>query len=248
MPKKSCYGSHFVSKLAKYRIDAKLSLNDVSELTGIKVSTLNNYERGVIRSISARTDLTALKNVFELYGLEFSVNAFESLLHDAYMMSKNRNVNGDNWHTMQNEFETTKSKCVKESTDNVDSTKETSNKLNTHNETSDNLEYERYKTNVMSILNQTGMNTVEFSLHCGMDADYIDRCFRNKITLNANVSAALSTMFIQTKRTIPSTEYNCPVITTETSKSMVVILSTEEYNELVKKAAKYDRLKEILDE
>lgn len=248
MPKKSSYGSHFISKLAKYRIDAKLSLSDVSELTGIKVSTLNNYERGVIRSVGARTDLTALKNVFELYGLEFSVTIFESLLHDAYMMSKNRNVNDDNWQTIQNEPEITTTKHVEESTDKVNNTKKMSNKPNTHKETVDNLEYERYKTKIISILNQTGMNTTEFSLQCGMDADYIDRCFRNKITLNANVSEALSTLSIQTKRTIQSTDYNCQVITTETSKSMVVVLSTDEYNELVKKAAKYDRLKEIIDE
>lgn len=81
-------GSHFVSKLAQYRLDSGLSLKEVSELTGINDKVLNNWERGATREFGPRTNYSHVRELCSLYGIEFNVTSFEYLLEEAYQRGK----------------------------------------------------------------------------------------------------------------------------------------------------------------
>ena len=81
-------GSHFVSKLAQYRLDSGLSLKEVSELTGINDKVLNNWERGVTREFGPRTNFNHVRELCSLYGIEFNAITFEALLEEAYQRGK----------------------------------------------------------------------------------------------------------------------------------------------------------------
>ena len=77
-------GSHFNTELAKCRINAKMTLAQVSELTGIKQSTLQNWERGRNKSIHVAVDKVML--LAELYDVSYS--DIENMVQAAYQTAK----------------------------------------------------------------------------------------------------------------------------------------------------------------
>lgn len=77
-------GSHFNTELAKCRINAKMTLAQVSELTGIDQSTLQNWERGRNKSIHVAVDKVML--LAELYDVSYS--DIENMVQAAYQTAK----------------------------------------------------------------------------------------------------------------------------------------------------------------
>ena len=82
---------YLVSQLRKGRLDKGLKQSDVSKETGIKNTTLSNYENGV-----TEPDLDTFLTLCELYELDFV-----SLMEEAYGIK----VPGKNFHIKPSEME-----------------------------------------------------------------------------------------------------------------------------------------------
>ncbi len=82
---------YLVSQLRKGRLDKGLKQSDVSKETGIKNTTLSNYENGV-----TEPDMDTFLTLCELYELDFV-----SLMEEAYGIK----VPGKNFHIKPSEME-----------------------------------------------------------------------------------------------------------------------------------------------
>ena len=82
---------YLVSQLRKGRLDKGLKQSDVSKETGIKNTTLSNYENGV-----TEPDMDTFLTLCELYELDFV-----SLMEEAYGI----NVPGKNFHIKPSQME-----------------------------------------------------------------------------------------------------------------------------------------------
>lgn len=82
---------YLVSQLKKGRLDKGLKQSDVAQKTGIKNTTLSNYENGV-----TEPDMDTFLTLCELYELDFV-----SLIEEAYGI----NVPGKNFHIKPSEIE-----------------------------------------------------------------------------------------------------------------------------------------------
>lgn len=82
---------YLVSQLRKGRLDKGLKQSDVSKETGIKNTTLSNYENGV-----TEPDMDTFLTLCELYELDFV-----SLMEEAYGIK----VPGKNFHIKSSEME-----------------------------------------------------------------------------------------------------------------------------------------------
>lgn len=82
---------YLISQLKKGRINKGLKQSDVAKLTGIKNTTLSNYENGV-----TEPDIDTFLSLCELYELDFV-----SIMEEAYGI----NIPGKNFHIRTSEIE-----------------------------------------------------------------------------------------------------------------------------------------------
>lgn len=82
---------YLVSQLKKGRLDKGLKQSDVSKKTGIKNTTLSNYENGI-----TEPDMDTFLSLCELYELDFV-----SLMEEAYGIK----IPGKNFHIKPSEIE-----------------------------------------------------------------------------------------------------------------------------------------------
>lgn len=78
-------GTHFDSKLAKCRIDAKLTLSQVEQLTGLDYRILQRWEAGGTQTPRSKM-YGKIANLAELYGV--TVADIENMIASAYSFAK----------------------------------------------------------------------------------------------------------------------------------------------------------------
>lgn len=155
---------YLVSQLKKGRLDKGLKQSDVSKKTGIKNTTLSNYENGV-----TEPDMDTFLALCELYELDFV-----SLMEEAYGIK----VPGKNFHIKPSEMELLKryNGLDKHGKEMVDFTLE--------------KEYERSiatKKNIIDLPLVAEANSCDANAAHGLDnASSADQEFDNSIMNNIN--------------------------------------------------------------